>query len=103
MKMRNLCLGIAVLLVLAGCSSKDTQSDLSGEETARKLTNPVKTPYDFANGCYALKSVVNSSFIMSAGPGYDATAQDLSEASAFFMKPSGLGTYLLYDRTSRNT
>ncbi len=100
MKMRDLCLAIAVLCILAGCSGGGSQSDLSGDEAGAENTT-VMTPYDFANGCYALKSVANNSFIMSAGPVYDATAQDLSKASAFFMKPSGLGTYLLYDRLAR--
>jgi microsomal dipeptidase-like Zn-dependent dipeptidase/uncharacterized protein YceK len=101
MNMKNLYLVIAVLLVLAGCSSKDTQSDLSAEETGTENTIPVKTVYDFANGCYALKSVASSSFVMPAGPIYDATAQDLTRASSFFMKPSGLGVYMLYDRTAK--
>lgn len=101
MKMKSLCLGIAFFMVLAGCSSKDSQSDLSVEETVNENTNPVKTVYDFANGCYALKSVANSSFVMTAGPIYDANARDKSGASAFFMKPSGLGVYMLYDGTEK--
>jgi len=100
MKMKNLYLAIAVIITLASCSGGGSHSDLSGEEAGTENTTS-RTPYDFANGCYALKSVANDSFIMSAGPVYDATAQDLSKASAFFMKPSGLGTYLLYDRLAR--
>ena len=99
--MKNLCLTIAILFVLASCSGESPTPEPSGNEAGTEDTTPARTPYDFANGCYALKSVANNSFVESISAGYAASARDLTQASAFFMKPSGLGTYMLYDRKAR--
>ena len=100
MKIRNLYLAIAVLFVLTSCSGESPTPEPSGEKTGAEETIPVKTQYDFANGCYALKSVANNGYVKFMGAGYEASA-DLKSASAFFMKPSGLGTYILYDSQAR--
>jgi microsomal dipeptidase-like Zn-dependent dipeptidase len=51
-----------------------------------------------ANGCFALQSVQTGRFLVAGTSGYDAAARDRAHATAFFLKPSGLGTYLPYDR-----
>ena len=103
MNMKNLCITFAFIFILASCSGGggDNQSESLGNNAGPENTVEAKSPYDFANGCYTLRSAANNSFIQSSSAVYGASAQDLSKASAFFMKPSGLGTYLFYDRQAR--
>ncbi|MEM6791158.1 MAG: hypothetical protein AAF715_26810 [Myxococcota bacterium] len=59
--------------------------------------------YGFANGCYALEGADGEGRLGFAvpdvdGPGYVFTGRDAARASRFTMRPSDLGTYLLYDR-----
>lgn len=53
--------------------------------------------YALANRCFALKSVKLDRFVVRSGAGqYAATADSLSDASGFFMKPANLGRYMFY-------
>ncbi len=62
----------------------------------------VASRFELANRCFAIKSVVTGRFVAAAGPdAYRADQPDQAGAAAFFMKPSGLGTYLPYDRDGR--
>ncbi|MCA9771693.1 MAG: hypothetical protein KC466_04745 [Myxococcales bacterium] len=55
--------------------------------------------YDLAQGCFAVQADRNGLFLAATGPdGYAFSAKDASEAAAFFFKPTGLGTFLLYDQ-----
>jgi hypothetical protein len=49
-----------------------------------------------ANGCFAIKA--NGRFIALAGGGYRASGTSIAHAARFYVKPTGLGTYLLYDQ-----
>jgi microsomal dipeptidase-like Zn-dependent dipeptidase len=58
--------------------------------------------YSFANGCFAVQQVPSSEtsrFLAraAAGEGYAFSAEQPATATPFFLKPSALGTYLLYD------
>jgi microsomal dipeptidase-like Zn-dependent dipeptidase len=50
-----------------------------------------------ANGCVVLASALNGGYVAAAGQGYGADQPTRASATAFYMKPTGLGTYLLYD------
>ncbi len=56
-----------------------------------------------ANRCFALRSVANGRLLAVAagGTSYVADASSLHGAAAFFLKPTGLGTYLLFDRQAK--
>ena len=101
MNMRNYCIAVVFILVLAGCSAENNQTESSEDKTGTENTAVAMTIYDFANGCYAMKSVAKGSFVLATSDGYAASAEDLSKASSFFMKPSSLGVYILYDKEAR--
>lgn len=55
--------------------------------------------FALANRCFALRSVSSGRFVATAGAAsYAADAPSVRGAAAFFLKPTGLGTYLLYAR-----
>ena len=57
--------------------------------------------FDLANRCFAMRSVADERFIAAAGPdGYRAVASSKA-AAAFFLEPTGLGTFLLYDQDGK--
>jgi microsomal dipeptidase-like Zn-dependent dipeptidase len=100
MNIKKLFLAGTVLLVLTACSGGNSQSESSADTAGTEGANAVSTPYDFANGCYALKSAANNNYLQSTGISYEASASEAGSATSFFMKPSGLGTYILFDRLS---
>jgi hypothetical protein len=95
--LRKACL-LAVPAVLAACGSSTPVSlpDPNG--------NPAlpRTRYSLNNQCLALKSRATDRYVVADGASsYAATATDLAAAEAFYLKPSALGEYLLYDRSGR--
>ena len=69
--------------------------DDEGEDDAPTPVDP--TPlnrYGFANGCYTLQSQGNFLQADNDAQRYQTT-RDASEATAFYMKPTALGSYLL--------
>lgn len=78
--------GLVTLVLTHGCSD---DGHPSGAETAGI--------YSVANGCYAIEG--DSGFLtrVSTGPEYAFAAADIAAATPFFLKPSGLATYLLFD------
>lgn len=66
--------------------------------------NPLlpRTRYSFNNHCFALKSAASNRYVLaSSASAYAADAADITAAEAFFLKPSALGEYLLYDRSGK--
>lgn len=59
--------------------------------------------HGLANGCYAIDATERGSTntrwlrASSTGEAFEFAARDIESGSSFFMKPSDLGTYLLYD------
>ena len=80
--------------------------DDEGEDDAPTPVDP--TPlnrYGFANGCYTLQSQGNFLQADNDAQRYQTT-RNASEATAFYMKPTALGSYLLlsdYQRDSGNS
>jgi len=100
---KHLWFFVAVILLLSSCSTSDSSKDLSGNDAGNTpgdetAVPEIKTPYDFANGCYSLKSVSSGNYVLSTPLTYRASADDAGKAEAFYMKPSALGEYLLSDR-----
>lgn len=69
-------------------------------DTATATATPSATPdpdaiYRVANGCYAVES--DAGFLARGEAGFAFTAGEVGAATPFFLKPSRLGTYLLFD------
>ncbi len=56
--------------------------------------------YAPANRCFALRAP-SGTFVAARGASYAASAPSRSRATAFYLKPTGLGTYMLYDSGAR--
>ncbi len=55
--------------------------------------------YALANGCYSLRSLAGEGYVGRNDVGeYVLAKAEAGQASAFFMKPTALGRYMLYDR-----
>lgn len=79
--------GLLILLSAAGCSDDDGSAARAG------------SIYAFANGCYAVEG---ASAFLSRGQSenFEFSASTVESATPFFLKPSGLGTYLFYDESA---
>jgi microsomal dipeptidase-like Zn-dependent dipeptidase len=63
---------------------------------------PHMSVYAPANRCFALQVTgARSAFVVARSGSYAASAPTRSDATAFYLKPTGLGTYMLYDRGAR--
>ncbi|HLL87235.1 MAG TPA: hypothetical protein VK387_07985 [Thermoleophilaceae bacterium] len=71
-----------------------------GGPTGTSARTPT-TRYSLANGCYALRSVARDRFTLKRDGGYHASAATVGGAERFDLKPTRLGSYLLYDRNRR--
>ena len=69
---------------------------LAVPSAAPAATSPAPDRYDFANGCYAMRSVALDRYVAKAEDGYAASASSAAEAEPFFMEPPELGRYLFY-------
>jgi hypothetical protein len=72
-------------LITGGCAEDDGSAPAT----------PAADIYSFANGCYAVED--DSRFLARGSSGYSFSALSIETATPFFLKPSGLGTYLLRD------
>ena len=82
---------LAVAAVVAGVSS--TAAMAAGRASRMSVYAP-------ANRCFALQ-VGNGRFVAARGRLFAASAPSRARATAFYLKPTGLGTYMLYDRGAR--
>lgn len=57
--------------------------------------------YSFANKYYRVKSLSNNKYLLGNSAGYEAQASTPSKAMTFYLKPSALGVYILYDSDSK--
>lgn len=57
--------------------------------------------YSLSNKYYNIKSVSNGNYLLGNRAGYEAQAQTQSEAITFYLKPSDLGVYILYDNDGK--
>jgi hypothetical protein len=54
------------------------------------------TRYEMANACWVIKAG-NDKYLAVDGDSYKASANDSAAAEAFYMKPTALGSYMLYN------
>ncbi len=107
-------LGVCLCLALYGCRSGSTgEGDAVIGENAgnpggdNMRTNGVNTPptgrsgaktrYELNNQCFAIQSNDSGQFVTQDGAGYAANSADIANAEPFFMRPSALGKYLIYN------
>jgi microsomal dipeptidase-like Zn-dependent dipeptidase len=85
-----------LLICLAACSDDE-------QPVERPAAPEHEGVYGFANGCYTLDAAAPKSATASyltavdGGEGFAFSAKSADEAARFFLKPSDLATYLLYD------
>lgn len=60
-----------------------------------------RTRYSYNNQCVALLAKSNGRYVAASGASYAASAAAVSGAEAFYLKPSALGQYLIYNRNSQ--
>ncbi len=83
--------GIVIAAVL-GAPALGRRSDSAARLSAFAL----------ANRCFALRSASTGRYVVARGSSsYAASSSDLRGAMPFYMKPTGLGTYVLYDRGAK--
>src|SRR5437588_7336575 len=58
----------------------------------------VRSSYALANRCFALRASTGRYVGLSRAHAYTASAARLTAAIPLYLKPTGLGTYMLYDR-----
>jgi hypothetical protein len=111
---RESCVALLSVLLVAGCGGRSsgasgtTAGGSPGTVPLPPVTpdptqnpNTVRSRYSFNNQCFALVSRSSGKYVAAAGAGYSATADKVTDAEAFYMKPSALGQYLLYGRSSK--
>jgi hypothetical protein len=96
--LRPLLLGLLVVGLAACGRSSPPESGRPITEGPGDPTAP-RSRYAFNNACVVLQPEGSERFVARAGTGYSASADTLATAEAFFMKPSALGSYLLFDRS----
>lgn len=95
---------ISLLLLLVACDhrSPDSRGNALAAPTVLANANAPRSRYAFNNQCFVFKANGNDNFVVANGDGtYSATAVEVENAEAFFLKPSALGKYLLYNRSGQ--
>ncbi|MFN4329378.1 MAG: peptidase M19 [Limnobacter sp.] len=91
---------LAMGAILAACNSdNNTVSSGSGGGTTTPSEVEVRqTAFNVANQCFALQSLGNQSYVaMTTGGQYSVDQSQLSKAAAFYLKPTALGKYMVYN------
>lgn len=69
--------------------------------TASADTGTGQSQYSLANKYYKVKSLSNGKYLSGNNAGYEAQANTASEGITFYLKPSALGVYILYDNDGK--
>lgn len=69
--------------------------------TASADTGTGQNQYSLANKYYKVKSLSNGKYLLGNNAGYEAQANTASEGITFYLKPSALGVYILYDNDGK--
>ncbi|MCR5585777.1 MAG: membrane dipeptidase [Lachnospiraceae bacterium] len=70
-------------------------------EAKAQNTSDGEPMYALANGFYKIRSVANGKYLLGNNAGYEAQAVSAENGMTFFLKPTALGQYLLYDENSK--
>lgn len=97
----SLLAAAAVLVITTGCEGESPERQVA---VKTDLIPPVplgelvpRNRYKFNHDCVVMKSASTDNFVVSSGAGYAATEPEIENADAFFMMPSSLGEYLIYN------
>ncbi len=93
--------GIVALSMLLLCACGSERLESLPAEVPDAAASGQKTIYSYANGCYALQALGTHRWIGRSGDTWSADRESLATAAALFMKPTALGSYLLYDADGR--
>lgn len=74
-----------------GCGAAVLLALLTADAAAARISHP---EYALANRCTVLVSEAAGDHVTRDADGYRASAPTRARATRFFMKPTGLGTYL---------
>ena len=103
-KLVPIAMAISIAAVLAAAAAGALAAR---RPAAKSRPRPITRTSDaLANRCFALRSVATGRFVAAATPatpaatpaGYAADAAGEAAALPFYLKPTALGSYLLYDR-----
>lgn len=84
--------------VVTRASTPVVQPDLPPLTPVTPVTSAKRTRYSFNNKCVALRDNSTGKYVAATGTGYAASADALSGAEGFLMKPTLLGEYALMNR-----
>lgn len=99
--MRHALLGtLALCTALAACSSdSDTAAGGTDGRTTPNEVEVAPTAFNIANQCVAIQSLANNKFVaLSSDGSYGVTEATAVNAAPFFLKPTALGKYMIYNR-----
>jgi microsomal dipeptidase-like Zn-dependent dipeptidase len=89
-------MAVAAAAVVTGAAVTVSALDAAAPAAGRA---PHMSVYAPANRCFALRvaGATRSTFVAAHGGSYAASAPSNERATAFYLKPTGLATYMLYD------
>lgn len=90
-----LSLLVSCSFLFTGC--KSDSSNRSSAAAGPQVDDGPFTRYEMANACWVLKANVNGKYLVRDGDGYAATTASPVNAEPFYLKPTALGKYLLYN------
>jgi hypothetical protein len=91
---RILLFFLLIMVCFTGCYDQNPDIPGAADDINLTVIDPKTSPYTFANGCYMVEFVFNKSFIAAESFAYTGG----QSAEPFYLKPSSLGHYILYDR-----
>ena len=98
-KLPGAALAALAFLSLPASGSAGALSGPGERATGERSPGAIRARVALANRCFAIASRGNGDFVAIAGAdGYRADAHGKADAAAFFLKPTGLGTYLISDQ-----
>jgi microsomal dipeptidase-like Zn-dependent dipeptidase len=107
-ELASLFVGGVVMLTTFGLTAPSLAADRSppsrGDRGSLAPTGgrAIRSQFALANRCFALASVVGGRFVAATGnAAYRADRRAIGRATAFYLKPTRLGAYLLYDQDGR--
>jgi len=88
----------AATVAIAALGGESTAAG-QARHVARAKTPAARSTAELASRCVALRSRLNGRFIAVEANGYGTVSRIVARATALYLKPTGLGTYMLQDRS----